>query len=268
MDFIVDNQQNDMHFKICFICKDEANSPDIFLTNGNSIHESCLSNKFIPEEISNFRAEISSLEQKLSDLYKLNYFNIFSKISNYSKYNTTRNSLVQEIQFKKRELLKIQMKSENYLSNIKAECYDFWPTYPPDWKIRRSFVINSICNDCAKYPSIHAHHLIPLTCGGSNKRENLEALCEMCHERRHFHKFNENDIIITKSSSIPNEYTYLKIALSSKQPIDIEYTNKFGEITRRKILPIEFIQKYYAIEAYCYKRAAHRYFKIARIKKI
>ena len=62
--------------------------------------------------------------------------------------------------------------------------------YPENWDEIRKGVYrkdNYSCQRCGiRNVRLHAHHLIPLSEGGSDEIENLVSLCENCHKDMHF----------------------------------------------------------------------------------
>lgn len=42
-----------------------------------------------------------------------------------------------------------------------------------------------MCGFVGDSKTIHAHHIIPLLQGGQNTRENIQCLCEDCHNKAH-----------------------------------------------------------------------------------
>ena len=60
--------------------------------------------------------------------------------------------------------------------------------YGPGWKNRRAEIRHrdKTCRSCGKTPeenghALHVHHLVPFRYGGTNRPENLVALCDPCH---------------------------------------------------------------------------------------
>lgn len=60
--------------------------------------------------------------------------------------------------------------------------------YGPGWKNRRAEIRkrDKVCRACGKTPeqnraALHVHHLKPFRYGGTNRPENLVALCDSCH---------------------------------------------------------------------------------------
>lgn len=66
--------------------------------------------------------------------------------------------------------------------------------YPSDWNSRRKRIYKRDdfkCQDCGArggpYGSaeLHAHHLVPLSAGGTNELDNLITVCAPCHNSLH-----------------------------------------------------------------------------------
>jgi 5-methylcytosine-specific restriction endonuclease McrA len=68
------------------------------------------------------------------------------------------------------------------------------PTYPERWDQLRKAVYKRDSYECQGCGDgggpegdveLHAHHIVPLSMGGSNMRSNLITLCDECHARIH-----------------------------------------------------------------------------------
>ena len=66
--------------------------------------------------------------------------------------------------------------------------------YPDNWdELRRNVLRRDAyrCRNCnASGTELHVHHVVPLTCGGTNNESNLTTLCEQCHKAIHPHMKN------------------------------------------------------------------------------
>ncbi|MFH0816272.1 MAG: HNH endonuclease [Methanobacteriota archaeon] len=66
-----------------------------------------------------------------------------------------------------------------------------FPDYPEDWDSKRQATYSRAggrCEQCgASGIRLHAHHVVPLSKGGSNYSDNLVCLCEDCHRSQHPH---------------------------------------------------------------------------------
>ena len=109
--------------------------------------------------------------------------------------------------FKKIEERKRAKKREEEYWSINEPQYRNHKSYPPDWQIRRAFVFyreNGICEKCkretgyinvskenfwlnpdVRIRGFHVHHKNHLSSGGNHAFDNLQLLCEECHEREH-----------------------------------------------------------------------------------
>lgn len=77
---------------------------------------------------------------------------------------------------------------KDFLGSVSME------TYPERWDALRKAVYkrdNYECQGCTAKggpegdAELHAHHIVPLSMGGSNMKSNLITLCEDCHGRVH-----------------------------------------------------------------------------------
>ena len=62
--------------------------------------------------------------------------------------------------------------------------------YPYNWDSIRADVLKRDghrCGNCGSSTSLHVHHIVPLSKGGTNNPSNLRTLCEDCHKLLHPH---------------------------------------------------------------------------------
>lgn len=61
--------------------------------------------------------------------------------------------------------------------------------YPDDWDVIRQSVYErddyECCNCGRSETELHAHHIVPLSKGGTNKKTNLKTVCRECHMALH-----------------------------------------------------------------------------------
>ena len=50
-----------------------------------------------------------------------------------------------------------------------------------------------VCRKCQRMSSVQVDHIIPLCKGGTDERDNLQAMCEQCHDEK-----TRKDLGITK----------------------------------------------------------------------
>jgi len=111
---------------------------------------------------------------------KQEYRNFQTRLSEYKKY---------ELFYSRLNLL--QLKHSKLVEYI----YDYWPDYPPDWRLRRRAILKRDQEKCTKCHSsnerwnpLHIHHIKKLRNGGSNKPDNLITLCKNCHSKEPGHE--------------------------------------------------------------------------------
>ncbi len=82
-------------------------------------------------------------------------------------------------------------------------------SYPSDWDRRRKTVYkrdNYTCQNCGRAGgsngrgTLHAHHIVPKSKGGTHSTSNLVAVCEQCHNAIH-----GNSRAPSSSASVPNQ---------------------------------------------------------------
>jgi len=58
--------------------------------------------------------------------------------------------------------------------------------YGAEWRTIRRNVLAEVtsCQACGNAPATCVDHIIPLSEGGTNERDNLRALCQSCHSRK------------------------------------------------------------------------------------
>ena len=76
--------------------------------------------------------------------------------------------------------------------------------YPSDWETRRKKVYSRddyTCQNCGVEggrrgsAELHAHHIVPVSKGGSHDRDNLVTICDQCHKSIH----NESEMARTET---------------------------------------------------------------------
>lgn len=129
--------------------------------------------------------------------------------------------------------------------------------YPSDWNSRRKKVYkydNYQCQECGAKggkhgnSELHAHHIKPISEGGSHEYSNLRTLCKSCHSDVHGHAVggstssdssDEVDPIITAISfvivgiAVLLAVTYVAVVqvLPAGQAVSEEYRIEYGTVT-------------------------------------
>ena len=159
--------------------------------------------------------------------------------------------------------------------------FDYWPTYPPDWKERCNKILKqkSYCEARGEhFGALHVHHAKPLSLGGSNKANNLKVFCERHHlgEHRVQNFEDEGEADDKEKDTISDKRVFnrkvliINQAIKHKGKVFIHYQNKYGERTERTIEPFNVYRVYHRIyvEAYCHLRSENRTFRVSRILSI
>lgn len=58
--------------------------------------------------------------------------------------------------------------------------------YGPQWRRLRAIVLDRdpVCKGCGKAASMHVDHVVPKARGGTDAIQNLQGLCERCHQAK------------------------------------------------------------------------------------
>lgn len=88
--------------------------------------------------------------------------------------------------------------------------------YPSDWDSRRRNVYkrdNYECQNCGKKGAhrgdaeLHAHHIVPISKGGSHKKSNLKTLCRRCHSKIHPHLEDDDNATRRGQEGMPHTWS-------------------------------------------------------------
>lgn len=147
---------------------------------------------------------------------------------------------------------------------------NYWPTYPDDWEQRKSLVIKNAeyeCESCGEDSlPLHVHHIQELAAGGSNELDNLQCLCENCHNDIHSGLLSKN-IDITKGKN----RALIDMAMDTGRDIEFTYKDVKGEYTRREAKPLYYTKTPHgaaALRTFCRLRGAERTFVIRKMSKM
>jgi len=69
--------------------------------------------------------------------------------------------------------------AQNDAESLLLEIYDHMLEYPPDWAARSAAVRKRyvVCSECGSDSMLQAHHVVPLSKGGTNRLANLTWEC-------------------------------------------------------------------------------------------
>ncbi len=312
----------------CILCLDECQNDEL-LSNGWTYHKECydnelyVTNKYGSAKINNLLIDIEiqrivnenkRIEHKIKEIKVLvnKYSNLlYSLVIGMFKPVSVENELVNiksmenvisenVSKIKNTSAGIINLTDSDLVSFQSAESrlsllYDYWLSRPPDWESRREQVLtSSVCDNCGQCYNLHVHHIIPISKGGSHKKENLIVLCEKCHSAEHGNRvftydqdgFENGAVSI---SSFEKKLKLIQKAIESESKIEFKYKKYDGEISHRKILPKRIKKSGYAphqnnnnnsdgnkvtnhknygnlcVEGFCYLRNDERIFAIKYI---
>lgn len=260
---------------LCPICGSQSTN-GIALSDGNIVHDSCYRNAIsqlsgLPSQINDMTKNIATLESKLRVAQ-----GVIGIITRALFGGDNPDSIERELNRVKSSLTRtLNQHSKINISIIYI--YDFWTSYPPDWKERvhqLKKLTRGNCVQCGSYNNLHAHHKISLSRGGSNRLENLILLCESCHKKQHnTDAFSDN----TSSPAIGDRIKNITYAISSKRtieflykkPTDAQYSTRIVTPYRLKNLAHKNTNgSTLCVEGFCHKRQESRTFALKRMKNL
>lgn len=156
------------------------------------------------------------------------------------------------------------------ISNRLDSLHDYWLSYPPDWEERReSILAGAVCEECGRDRSLHVHHIIPISKGGSHREENLIVLCEACHSKEHGGRVFQYSSD-SKPTSFQKKLNLIREAISSGKMLSFHYRKYDGEHSDRIIGEIIFkrVESTLCICGFCYTRKDQRTFAVKRMSKL
>lgn len=173
-----------------------------------------------------------------------------------------------------------QSAEEDYESaNARATAvFDVMLNYPPDWSLRSAAVIarDKVCTRCGGSKTLQAHHVVPLSKGGTNRAGNLKLLCKRCHEYMHGGKeFSNNNSI--EPPAIANRVQLLRNAIVTGSKVEFMYkkptdtSHKKRQVTPRSLVELAHkhdAEKTLCLKGYCHLRCAERTFALKRMREL
>lgn len=262
---------------LCNICKKPVTQRRVTLTNGSTVHETCL--KSLQEKELKLKSNLTELKDHLysikMELAKRNrvgfkIFSVFTKpiisIDEIKKDKEKTEKLISNLSF-----------NVLWVYNALVSIYDFFSTYPPDWDERKNQIIErdgKYCKRCGNSRNLHVHHVTPLSKGGTNEIANLQFLCEDCHSKKHggrdfSGKFKNSETAFSKRLSS------IEIAIQQRKQISFGYKKPSQKgYKKRTIKPIRLkkvphrdrINFTLCVFGYCELRKANRKFALKRMK--
>jgi len=236
--------------------------------NSTTLCGLCLNNQttFTTQKLNEYKTQLASADQELHQSRGF-FAMIFGNGDLDRKIQNLRTNILQE-------------KLSIVLSNTLAETV---VDYPPDWELRREVVIkiqNGKCSQCSIQAdnSLHVHHINHLSRGGSNRLDNLTALCRGCHSREHggrnfqaseSHDYGGETALSKRTKSITE-------AIEQGKKVSFGY-KKGGEkkYTRRRIQPTSLVTERrkdgsssVCVIGFCFTRNAERQFAINKMERL
>ena len=266
---------------ICEVCKKKIGIKRITLTNDKYIHHG---NYSVERWKPNCTDYLIERPRQISDLVMGLYAkkkSLLNKIVSVFYYDEENNPEVvdRKLNLLNEESIKVQ--------TLRKKAFDYWPTYPPDWEERREEVRSKAkytCQECKTkdpIPGLHAHHIKPLSRGGSNKISNLMALCEGCHENKHGGRTFKYDDSYSSPPTYPEKIDTINRAIKSKKNITFDYYKvKQKKYIKRKVNPDELTKEIWIegktkfmldnlyLVGHCYLRDDKRTFRLDRMKRL
>ena len=264
----------------CKLCR-EAVSNDIYLSNGEMIHESCLDS--IQSEEKEIKHKIITQQDELNRLLceiERREGLVFKITSIFSKPDVDTAEIEKSIPI-------IDSKINQLFSNLMslqdrvAPIYDYFLTYPPDsdWKKRRDAVAKrdgDECSECkcSRRRQLHLHHIKLLSKGGSNKISNLKLLCKECHLKKHPGR-NFSDEFSNSKTAFSKRVANIHYAINNDKRIKFGYKKlKDKSHKQRTVKPAELVNLDHRRDSgstlcvcgYCELRKAERTFALKRMR--
>jgi HNH endonuclease/WYL domain len=257
----------------CILCS-EAATQGISLANGGILHSPCfqrLTSEYSEAEILARSAQMQVLSAR-SDISSRSGF--FQKLS----YFFSGGISLDQLEFRAKQLKEKADIAERAYSIIRVKAvpiFDVLLDYPPDWESRREEVRTRdvSCLNCGSSQNLQAHHVIPLSRGGTNRSENLKLLCEKCHKSEHGGRDFSN-INSKKTLAFAERIQVIESAISAKQDIEFLYQKPTDSTkTKRRVTPHELIEmdhehddgRTLCLQGYCHSRKANRVFALKRM---
>jgi len=155
---------------------------------------------------------------------------------------------------------------------VLTSLYDAWLTYPPDWEARRAAVLSrsATCAQCRRWSrSLHVHHRIPISRGGSHRATNLIVLCETCHSDQHGSRTFQYDMA-PKIGAFSQRIALLEQAIQERKAVHFRYRKWTGEMSTRTVDPSAFkvVGESLCVVGYCHLRNAERTFAVKRMSGV
>lgn len=257
----------------CMICSLSV-AEGVALGNGGLIHASCFQRIASDFESANrcVNSARSQLEAVRTELHANEGF--IKRVTSFFGGGSSGGQLAARLKSAQENLKSL----ENELAKTNSRAipiFDLLLDYPPDWDDRRARVQerDRSCVACGSGRNLQAHHITPLSRGGSNRIENLKLLCQDCHKVAHGGRGFAGDSF---SDPLPfaQRVQVIEGAISAGNDIEFLY-RKPTDATKKKrrVTPKELISMQHehdegitlCLQGYCHTRKANRVFALKRM---
>ena len=152
--------------------------------------------------------------------------------------------------------------------------HEHWPTYPPDWDVRRERVLKRAgweCEECGeREDELDVHHKTPISQGGLHSPDNLICLCRDCHERAHGRTLGAPSPAVKKERAYSRRMALLAEAMRGGTAVRFHYRDQKGKETDRVFSPKAWETRHgvQCVKGYCHLRKSNRTFIVRRMSKV
>ncbi len=246
----------------------------VSLSNGEVVHPQCfenLKNSVVSADQTAFdeHARVSNLQSQLA-----NQNTFLGKIVRFLGRSVDSEVLKSNISEAKSRILVAEAAS--LAAKLRATpIYDLMLDYPPDWPERSAAVVtrDKVCTKCRSTKILQAHHIVPLSKGGTNRLHNLKLLCKSCHQNVHGGK----EFTITRASEPPafsDRVQLLKAAIATGANVEFMYRKPTDKSQKmRRVTPYALVEidhdydggKTLCLSGYCHLRKTKRNFALKRM---
>ena len=258
----------------CPVCYSRGYS-GISLSNGEVVHANCFQN--LTEAVADADRRLSSERARLSDLrgQLASQETYIGKVARFFGRGADPENLKSRIESVEASLRAAEIACERERATA-TPVFDIVLDYPPDWSLRSAAVVarDRVCTNCGSSRTLQAHHVVPLSKGGTNKLTTLILLCERCH---HLHYAG---IAVTGSKSgealaIADRVQLLKSAIAAGDNVEFMYrkptdaSHKKRCVTPHALVEIDHEQddgQTLCLNGYCHLRRAERNFALKRMR--
>lgn len=258
----------------CPVCSSAAYD-GCSLSNGEVVHEKCLQR--LTAAIADADSTLSLERKRVVDLRAqlAGQDTYIGKVARFFGGGADPEDLRSRVATAEARLGAAEIASK--AAKVKAtSVFDIMLAYPPDWSLRSVAVVerDEVCTNCGSRKILQAHHVVPLSRGGTNRLSNLKLLCERCHQRAHSGKAFSRGTS-TVPLAIADRVQLLKNAIASECDVEFMYrkptdtSHKKRHITPHALIEIDHEQgdeRTLCLKGYCHMRRAERYFALKRMR--